>query len=88
MDKSENRRWMITDMHQPHHKQICKDRDYRVEPMQGFVVTEFFDLKHCWMKGNNSNRWLFAAMGLTAQMHQFIAYRSKKSTWQFKQQVL
>lgn len=87
MDKTEKRRQMIADMHQPQHKQIYKERGYRVEPMQG-LVKEIFDLNRCWMKGNDNNRWLFAAMGLTVQMHQLIAYRSKKSTWRIKEQVL
>lgn len=87
MDKTEKRRQMIADMHQPRHKQIYKERGYRVEPMQG-LVKEIFDLNRCWMKGNSSNRWLFAAMGLTVQMHQLIAYRNKKSTWRIKDQVL
>jgi hypothetical protein len=87
MDKSEKRRQMIADMRQPQHKQIYKERGYRVEPMQG-LVKEIFDLNRCWMKGNHSNRWLFAAMGLTVQMHQLIAYRNKKSTWRIKEQVL
>jgi hypothetical protein len=55
--------------------------------MQG-IVKDIFDLNRCWMRGNNINRWLFAAMGLTVQMHQLIAYRNKKSTWQIKEQVL
>ena len=87
MDKSEKRRQMIADMHQPQHKQIYKERSYRFEPMQG-LVKEIFELNRCWMKGNNSNRWLFAAMGLAVQMHQLIAYRKKKSTWRIKEQVL
>jgi hypothetical protein len=87
MDKTEKRRRMIADMRQSHHKQIYKERGYRVEPMQG-LVKEIFDLNRCWMKGNNNNRWLFAAMGLTVQMHQLMAYRKKKSTWRIKQQVL
>ena len=87
MDKTPKRRRMIADMRQAHHKQIYKQRGYRVEPMQG-LVKEIFDLDRCWMKGNNNNRWLFAAMGLTVQMHQLIAYRKKKSNWRIKQQVL
>jgi hypothetical protein len=87
MDKTEKRRQMIADMHQLQHQQIYKERGYRVEPMQG-LAKEIFDLNRCWMKGNNSNRWLFAAMGLTVQMHQLIAYRNKKSTWRIKEQVL
>ena len=68
MNKTPKRRRMIADMHQAKHKQIYKERGYRVEPMQG-LVKEIFDLDRCWMKGNNTNRWLFAAMGLTVQMH-------------------
>jgi hypothetical protein len=40
------------------------------------------------MRGNDNNRWLFAAMGLAVQMHQLIAYGNKKSTWHIKEQVL
>jgi len=75
------------DMRQAHHKQIYKERGYRVVPMQG-LVKEIFDLDRYWMKGNNNNGWLFAAMRLTVQMHQLMAYRKKKSTWRIKQQVL
>jgi hypothetical protein len=32
--------------------------------------------------------FIAAAMGLTVQMHQLIAYRNKKSTWRIKEQVL
>ena len=87
MNKSEKRRQMIADMHQPLYQQIYKQRGYRVEPMQG-IVKDIFDLNRCWMRGNDNNRWLFAAMGLAIQMHQLIAYKNKKSTWQIKEQVL
>jgi len=40
------------------------------------------------MRGNENNRWLFAAMGLTIQMHQFEAFKQGKSTWIIKEQVL
>jgi hypothetical protein len=75
------------DIHQWRHQQIYKERGFRVEPMQG-IVKDIFDLDRCWMRGNNNNRWLFAAMGLPVQMHQLIAYKKNKSTWQIKQQVL
>ena len=65
MDKTPKRRQMIADMHQSRHQQIYKERGYRVEPMQG-IVKDIFDLNRCWMRGNNNNRWLFAAMGLAA----------------------
>jgi hypothetical protein len=51
-----------------------------------FTIT--FDIDHCWMRGDSNNRWLFAAMGLTIQMHQFEAYKKGKSTWNIKEQVL
>jgi hypothetical protein len=87
MDKTAERRKMIKVMKKPEHKQIYKERSYRVEPMQG-LVKEIFDLDRCWMRGNKNNRWLFAAMGLTIQMHQLIAFREKRSTWCIKDEVL
>ena len=87
MDKTAERRKMIKFMKKPEHKQIYKERSYRVEPMQG-LVKEIFDLDHCWMRGNKNNRWLFAAMGLTIQMHQIIAFHEKRSTWNIKDEVL
>ena len=87
MDKTAERRKMIKVMKKPEHKQIYKERSYRVEPMQG-LVKEIFDLDRCWMRGDKNNRWLFAAMGLTIQMHQLIAFREKRSTWKIKDEVL
>jgi len=87
MDKTVNRRKMIKFMAKPKHKQIYKERSYRVEPMQG-LVKEIFELDRCWMRGNDNNRWIFAAMGLTIQMHQLEAYRNGKSTWKIKEEVL
>jgi hypothetical protein len=84
---SENRLRMHKVMQQPKHKQIYKERAYRVEPMQG-LVKDIFELDRCWMRGNKSNRWLFAAMGLTIQMHQLNAYRQNRSTWKIKDEVL
>jgi len=85
--KSENRKQMLKIMQQPQHKQIYKERANKVEPMQG-LVKDIFDLDRCWMRGNKSNRWLFAAMGLTVQMHQLIAFRENRSTWNIKNEVL
>ena len=78
---------MIADMRRPRHQQIHKERGYHVEPMQG-IVKDIFDLNRCWMRGNDNNRWLFAAMGLAVQMHQLKAYENNQSTWQIKNQVL
>jgi hypothetical protein len=84
---SENRQRMSKVMEQPKHKQIYKERSYRVEPMQG-LVKDIFELDRCWMRGSQNNRWLFAAMGLTVQMHQLDAYKQKQSTWNIKEEVL
>jgi hypothetical protein len=67
--------------------QIYKERSYRAEPMLG-LVKNIFDLDHCWMQGNENNRWLFAAMGLTIQMHQFYAFKEQRSTWKIETEVL
>ncbi len=37
------------------------------------LVKVIFVLDRCWMRGDDNNRWLFAAMGLTVQMHQLQA---------------
>ena len=74
-------------MQAPKLKQIYKERSYRVEPMQG-LVKDIFDLDYCWMRGNANNRWLFAAMGLTIQMHQLNAFKENRSTWKIKTEVL
>jgi hypothetical protein len=86
-NKSKNRILMHQAMQTPKLKQIYKERSYRVEPMQG-LVKEIFDLEHCWMRGNASNQWLFAAMGLVIQMHQLNAFRENRSTWKIKTEVL
>ena len=78
---------MIKTMDRAEFKQIYKERAYRVEPKQG-IVKEIFELDRCWMKGAENYRWLFAAMGLTIQMHQFKAYHEKRSTWKIKEEVL
>lgn len=84
---SENRKAMHRLMRASKLKQIYKERSFRVEPMQG-LLKNIFDLDRCWMIGNKSNRWLFAAMGLTVQMHQLTAYKENRSTWKIKDEVL
>ena len=84
---SSNRKKMHKFMMRPKCRKIYKERAYKVEPMQG-LVKEIFDLDRCWMRSNDNNRWLFAAMGLTIQMHQLKAFHDKKSTWKIKDEVL
>ena len=69
MDKSPHCKKLIQFMQKPKHKKIYRERSYRAEPMQG-IVKDIFDLNLCWMRGEQNNRWLFAAIGLIIQMHQ------------------
>jgi len=39
------------------------------------------------MRGNRSNRWLFAAMGIPVQMAQHQADQKNESTWKIKKAV-
>ena len=76
-----------TFMKKPKHKKNYHERPHKVEPMQG-LAKDIFELNRCWMRGDENNRWLFAAMGLTIQMHQLEAFKNGKSTWNIKKQVL
>lgn len=87
MNKTPERKAMIKAMKTKRCRQYLKERGQTVEPMQG-LVKEIFDLDRCWMRGDASNRWLFAAMGLAVQMHQLKAYRQQRSTWKIKSEVL
>ena len=87
MDKTPHRKKMIAFMNKPKHKKIYRERSFKVEPMQG-MVKDIFELNRCWMRGDENNRWLFAAMGLTIQMHQLQAFKLGKSTWNIKERVL
>jgi len=87
MDKTPHRKKMIKFMNKPKHKQIYRERSYKVEPMQG-LVKDIFELDRCWMHGDENNRWLFAAMGVAVQMHQLEAFKQGKSTWNVKELVL
>ena len=87
MDKSERRKQMIAEQLKAENRQTYKQRSITVEPMQG-LVKELFELEKCWMRGDQSNRWLFAAMGIVVQMAQRTAYLNQSSTWNIKEEVL
>jgi hypothetical protein len=87
MDKTAVRKKMIAFMKMPKQKKIYRERSYKVEPMQG-LVKDIFELDRCWMRGDENNRWLIAAMGLTVQMHQLQAFKQGRSTWNVKELVL
>lgn len=87
MNKTQSRKKLTQFMRRPNHKKIYRERSYKVEPMQG-LVEDIFELDRCWMHGDENNRWLFADMGLTIQMHQLQAFKQGRSTWNIKEQVL
>jgi hypothetical protein len=86
-NKSPSRKRMIKVLMQRKNKRLYRQRSSTVEPMQG-LVNEIFALETCWMRGNANNRWLFAAMGVVVQMHQYQAWQEGRSTWAIKHEVL
>ncbi len=65
------------------HKSLYRERSYTVEPMQGLVK-----VNECLMRGNSSNRRLFAAMGLAIRMYQLKAWRENRSAFKIRDDVL
>jgi hypothetical protein len=86
-DKSPKRKRMVKVLQQQKNKRLYKQRSYTVEPMQG-LVKDIFELERGWMRGHENNRWLFAAMGVVVQMHQYRAWIEGRATWAIKQEVL
>lgn len=86
-DSHPRRLQMIKELKQKGNRREYKKRAITVEPMQS-LMKEIFDLERCWMRGNASNRWLFASMGVAVQMAQLGAYRQGTSTWSVKGVVL
>ena len=84
---SPERQRMVKVLKQKRHQHLYQQRRYTVEPMQG-LIKDIFDLETCWMRGQAHNRWLFAAMGVVIQMHQYRAWQEGRSTWAIKQEVL
>lgn len=86
-NKTPERRKMIRALKNKKLRRIYRERSQTVEPMQG-LIKELFDLERCWMRGDESNRWLFAAMGVAVQIAQIKAVREKRSTWSIRQEVI
>jgi len=86
-DHTVERQQMIDVLNQPQNRKLRQQRGQTVEPMQG-VVKDIFALERCWMRGHRNNRWLFAAMGITVQIHQARALKSQRSVWKIKQEIL
>lgn len=87
MNKSAERKEFIKLMEQKRFKKIYKKRSITVEPLQG-LLADIFSLDRCWMRGEDSNRWIFAAMGVATQMAQLASWRQGKSVWKIKDEVL
>jgi len=81
------RQRMVKVLKQTRHQHLDQRRRYTVEPMQG-LITDIVDLETCWLRGQAPNRWLFAALGVVMQMHQYRAWQEGRSTWAIKQEVL
>ena len=84
---SKTRQKMIQEMWTKRNRKGFRKRSTTVEPMQS-LVKDIFELERCWMRGDDNNKWLFAAMGIAVQMSQWKAYREKRSTWNIKSDVL
>jgi hypothetical protein len=85
--KSPERKQMFRELQTARHRRLFKERRSTVEPMQS-LVKDIFDLERAWMRGNENNRWLLAAMGVAVQVAQRIAYLRNQSTWIIKDLVL
>jgi hypothetical protein len=86
-DKSLARQRMVKVLKQKKNQRVYKQRRYTVEPRQG-LLKDIFELERCWMRGTENNRWLFAAMGVAVQIHQYRAWAAGRSPWAIKQEVL
>ncbi len=85
-DKSPARQRMVKVLKQNQNQRLYQQRRSTVEPMQG-LLKDIFELERCWMRGTENNRWVFAAMGVAVQMHQYRAWEVGRSTWAIKQEV-
>lgn len=86
-DKTPERQQMRKELSSERHRRIYTQRSQTVEPMQS-LLKNIFDLDQCWVRGNDHNRWLFAAMGVAVQLAQWQAYQNRQSTWRIKDAVL
>jgi hypothetical protein len=86
-DKRPKRKRRIKVRQKQTNTRLYKQRSYTVEPMPG-RVQDIFELERCWRRGHENHRWLFAAMGVVVQMHQYRAWTEGRSTWAIQQEVL
>lgn len=86
-DKSPFRKRMRQELYQKHLRKEYRKRSVTVEPMQG-LIKQLFDLDRCWMRGDQNNRWVFAAMGVCIHMAQRQAARRSLSPFDITELVL
>ena len=84
---SPERQRMVKVLKQNRHQHLYQQRRYTVEPMHG-LIKDILDGEPCWMRGRAHHRWLFAAMGVVMQLHQYPAWQEGRSTWAIKQEVV
>jgi hypothetical protein len=87
METSPARQQMIRERQTPPPRNTDKPRATTVAPLQGLVKARF-ERATCWMRGDDSQRWLFAARGVAVQIAQRRAYRRGTSTWNIKEEVI
>lgn len=85
--KTAQRQQMFRELQLERHQRLYAERSHTVEPMQS-LVKNIFDLDQCWMRGDDNNRWLFAAMGVAVQMAQHQAHQHNESLWAIQNRVL
>jgi hypothetical protein len=85
-DHTAARQQMIHLLNRPKNRKLRQQRGQTVEPRQG-VLEASVALDRCWMHGYWNTRWLFAAMGVTVQIHQASALKRQGSAWQIKQEI-
>jgi hypothetical protein len=85
-DRTAERQQRLNVLNRPINRHLRQQRGHTVEPRQG-VVKDIFALERCWLRGHRNNRWLFAAMGVTVQLHQARALKMHCSPWKIKQEV-
>jgi hypothetical protein len=78
---------MISVLNRPKNRRWRQQRGQTVEPMPG-VVKDIVALERGWMRGQRTNRWLFAAMGVAVPLHQARALKAHRSPWKITQEVL
>jgi hypothetical protein len=86
-DRTVARQQMITVLNRPKNRRLRRQRGQTVEPRQG-VIKDIVALERGWMHGYWNNRWLFAAMGVTVQIHQARALKRQRSVWKITQEIL